>query len=122
MIPLMTPTEGSSDGCFPALLIGVGPTSCTKPTLAPVVKKKQKYLIYSFLKRPVILFFKRNGICTLSISQITTVIESVMKNMSACLDQVNALVNNISVKQMDSFPESFAKEEPFLDYLSSRRN
>ena len=35
MMPLMTPTDGSSDGCFPALLIGVGPVSCTKPTRTP---------------------------------------------------------------------------------------
>ena len=40
MIPLMTPTDGSSDGCFPALLIGVGPVSWTKPTRTPATPQQ----------------------------------------------------------------------------------
>ena len=41
MMPLITFTDGSSDGCFPALLIGVGPVSCTNPTLTPRIQLYQ---------------------------------------------------------------------------------
>jgi len=44
MIPLMTPTDGSSDGCFPALLMGVGPVSWTKPTRTPATPQQHGWI------------------------------------------------------------------------------